>query len=1161
MIFGPDGTFVLSPSDLTASASCEFGWLRRVDEKRGLIDLVETVEDAMLARTSVLGDAHEQRVLAAMTSSGATIATIEVASPYSAATLGDAAALTRQAFDAQADVVYQATFFDGTFGGKSDFVVRQADGAYQVQDAKLARRAKRDALIQIAAYSDLLDQIGVPRSKQGSLILGDNTIVSEPMDPIIAVYRHRRARLEALLREHLSEGAAVQWSDPRYSFCGGCEHCAAEIDLHDDLMQVAGMRQTQRALLISAGISTMGALGASTQTVPSIPAKTLAKLRSQASLQSQTSVGGTETTIPFDVFNPSVLLAIPEPDDGDIFFDFEGDPLWADESGADFGLEYLFGLVVPDGSPRGAFTSFWAHDRGAEKQALIDCFALVKDRWVAHPGMHIYHYASYEVTALKRLVVRHGIGEDFLDDLLRAGVFVDLYSVVRQSLRVGQPSYSIKKLEPLYMGDDLRSDDGVTTAVDSIVKYAEYVAAINAGEATLAAELLGQIADYNHYDCTSTWKLRDWLLGHQPEQIDISLDPFDAPGATSSTDREIALQRRASLVERLLASVPDEGRTDDQQAVALVAAAVDFHRREHRPYWWVWFDRLISPPDEWLESRSGMLIEGVEVIRDWGKVGKARTLTRDLRCVGELEAGSDIREGATVKTLYDDVPPTFELTLGAVRAVSEVGRKVLAVETDPETGADVVILQEGIKGSTTHDELPMGIVVSDFVSTNVLEDAIESVATTVAGALPDLPRQPAIDILARRRPRLQGGTFDGTLADDCSESSQVTKTIRELDRSYVAVQGPPGTGKTYTGSRVVAELVNEGWRVGVVAQGHSTVEHFLRAAIAAGVDPSRIVKRNGQSDGGTKPWATPGDNVELVDAIDAIQGGALVGGTAWTFAGTVDGLDLLVIDEAGQFSLANTIAVSVATERLLLLGDPQQLPQVSQGIHPEPVDWSALGWLMDGHDTMPPDLGYFLAHSRRMHSAVTEPVSQLSYDGRLTSAAEVTDSRHMSGIEPGLHAITVHHHGRSVTSPEEAETVVGVVKDALQQTWLDAAGQTPRKVRPTDVLVVAPYNAQVWTIRRALDEAGFTDTRVGTVDKFQGQEAPLVILSMTASSSADVPRGLDFLLNRNRLNVGISRAQWASYIVYSPVLCDYLPNSTDELIQLGAFTRLVEDER
>jgi uncharacterized protein len=284
----------------------------------------------------------------------------------------------------------------------------------------------------------------------------------------------------------------------------------------------------------------------------------------------------------------------------------------------------------------------------------------------------------------------------------------------------------------------------------------------------------------------------------------------------------------------------------------------------------------------------------------------------------------------------------------------------------------------------------------------------------------------------------------------------------------------------------------------------------------------------------------------------------VLGGTAWTFSAETltDAFDLVVVDEAGQFSLANTVAVSTAGRNLLLLGDPQQLPQVSQGRHPEPVDQSSLGWLMGQHRTLPPELGYFLPTSYRMCEEVCEPVSQLSYEGRLASSAP---RRELVGVEPGIRCVEVPHGGNRTSSEEEALAVVEQVESLVGRAWTEDG--TTRPLGQHEVLVVAPYNAQVALIRKTLAARGLSEVRVGTVDKFQGQQAPVTIVSLAASSPKEAARGMGFLLNRNRLNVAVSRAKWLSIIVYSPEITHYLPHTVPGLLELGGFLALLDTPR
>jgi predicted RecB family nuclease len=1156
-VFLLDSTVIFSATDLGAAAGCEWALMQKLDSKLGRVDAVPDEGDAMLRRAGALGDEHELRYLEAL---GRTRTVTEFARP-SMRDLPEAAAATAEAFRAGADVLFQATFFDGRFVGFADFIMRVDTGTdsgpvYEVYDTKLARSAKITALLQVAAYSDQLHRLGVPTGENVHLLLGDGRTSTHRLRDILPVYRKRRARLERLIDERVADPEPTPWGDPRYSACGRCAACALEVEAHRDVLLVAGMRLTQRRHLLEAGLTTIEALAASTGPVEGLVDATVGALRAQARLQLQSRqlAAGNGTDAPaYEVYNPVALGALPEPDPGDIFFDFEGDPLYSETAEGvatvQWGLDYLFGLIETDGT----FRAFWAHDYAEERQALIDFLAYVAERRATHPQLHIYHYAAYERTHLLALAARHGVGEDTVDDLLRDNVLVDLYPVVKKSLRVGSRSYSIKKLEPLYMGDDHR--EGVDNAADSITVYADSRDLLRAGQADAAQKMLDDIADYNEYDCLSTLRLRDWLLARA-----------DEAGVPRAASRDLELDipaREPSPVYLALAAqvadAPPGDRTSDQTALALASAAIDYHRREGKKFWQEHFDRLRNPADEWSATRDVLIVEHATVERDWALVGRDRTLSRVLRIEGEPAPGSSLKLGQRPFLLYDAPYPPLAPTGEPGSRVAHERTEITGL-VDEATGEEVVYVTEKLKlGLDPYDHLPMALTPATPPPPGTQVPAIADWGQRVLDALPAMLPDAALDILRRVPPRRDRDQPLPAVTSAGSITTAIRDSLLGLNRSYLAVQGPPGTGKTYTGSRVIAELVRDhGWKIGVVAQSHATVENMLTAVLKAGLGRESVGKKAkaGQEDA-TTAW-TPLPPNRFAE-FTGRAGGFVLGGTAWDFSNAAriepGSLDLLVIDEAGQFSLASTIASAVAACRLLLLGDPQQLPQVSQGSHPEPVDVSALGWLTDGHDVLPPDLGYFLAKSWRMHPAVCAPVSALSYEGKLESQAA---DRLLDGIEPGLHPLPVAHTLNSTSSPEEAEVVTELVGSLLGRDWTVDGATAP--LGQGDLIVVAPYNAQVEVIRQRLALAGWHDVSVGTVDKFQGREAAVAIVSLAASSAEEVPRGLEFLLLANRLNVAISRAQWAAYLLYSPALTDALPHNAGTLAQLSAFIDLVEGE-
>ena len=559
---------------------------------------------------------------------------------------------------------------------------------------------------------------------------------------------------------------------------------------------------------------------------------------------------------------------------------------------------------------------------------------------------------------------------------------------------------------------------------------------------------------------------------------------------------------------------------------------------------------------------------------------------------------------------------------GGFRAGSEDSadpEETAAEAVEESTGEFLeVLLQERIRvKDEPHGALPSGIGPGDPVSMATIEAALQADVhgllfdgTLMPSALmPDLPASgedsdpseapaspstlPSVldaaasltgvesastDLLFRRAPRLKKSASNAKNTEnaenlpsevdfsgsDLPTVDAVHAAVRALDRSYVAVQGPPGAGKTFLASHVIARLVAEGAKVGVVAQSHAVIENLMSACCAReGFDVSRAVRLRGKSVTPDAPWAEVSDS-ELTELISG-EGGLLFGGTVWDYVSErrvpAGSLDVLVVDEAGQFSLTNTVAAARAARSVLLLGDPQQLPQVSTGVHPYPVDVSALGWLSNGAAALDPRFGYFLGESWRMDSALCERVSWLSYDGALASAA-ATAGRTLQGVAPGVVSYPVEHAGCSVRSVQEAQAVVDCVRELLGREWVPAAGAEPRPLAAEDCIVVAAYNAQVDCVREALIAAGLADSsgagvRVGTVDKFQGQEAAMVLVSL-ASSRVDSGRGAGFVLSPNRLNVAVSRGQWRAVLVHSPWVARSVPQDVEEVLALSGFAGLVE---
>lgn len=1005
---GGSPLLVTSASDLNAAGDCEFAFLRRVDEKLGRQLQVPRAGDPMLARAAELGDAHEARVLQHYRDRFGAAEVLEIRRPESMdpVALSARADESRAALAAGTRVIAQATFFDplarpaapelGEPGiamlGFADFLVRDERGRYEVHDAKLARRARVGALLQLASYAEQLERLGVPRAEEAALILGDGSTSRHRLDEVAPVLGARRARLWQILLDRArargtdgrrESAAPVAWGTPGVVACGRCEVCEPEVVRTRDPLLIAGLRRSQRDRLRAAGLSTIDAVAAlvdgagesradasARAEVPGIAPTVLRGIAEQAAVQVRAVPG---RPVPFTVVDPSALLALPAPDPGDLFFDFEGDPFFHEarpDGREQWGLDYLFGMC--DTHER--FTALWAHSLAEERDALERFLALVAERRRRFPGLRIYHYAAYERTHLLQIAARHGTGEEAVDQLLREHVLVDLYPIVARAVRVGSRSRSLKQLESLTVPgvpsrdgdaallDPLRDDARVTTAVQSVTAYAEASALRASGDPAQRAEAerrLAEIADYNRADCVSTLRLREWLRSLAPASsapVAPDADPVPpvppvprvgAPTAASGAPGTVLARSLAALADRR--QVPAERR-----ALALAGSAIEYHRREQKAFWWAQFSRLVDPVEEWAGTRDVLIVDAPRsaIVQPWSLAPRARREQRRVRLVGQFAPGSSVRAGSRVFLLYAAPPPFADP--GAAP-----GARAARQATVLERHADGVTVEEALPvGGERFERLPMAVAPGPPPPAGSQREAIEEWGSELLRACErdTFPESAVLDLLLRRPPRLRGGAAlrAGSAPapapgsdDDGGEIEAVLAGVRLLDRSTLAVQGPPGTGKTFLAAQVIRRLVAEdGWRVGVVAQSHRVVEHLLDGVVAAGLDPARVGKAvQSSAGGGASPsWRYTviprGGHAAFLRGDDGATRGCVLGGTAWDFSNPSrvarGSLDLLVIDEAGQFSLAPTIAASVAAERLLLLGDPQQLPQVSQGLHGSP---------------------------------------------------------------------------------------------------------------------------------------------------------------------------------------------------------------------------------
>ena len=1153
-----DGTWIVSPQDMVAEYECTHKVVLNAAVSSGALVLEETA-DLGLELLRDQGLAHEQSRLAQLASQFQVLQLqIPARSPQA---YQQAWQEVVRAMDAEVEAIYQATLYTGDFLGFADFLILGRDehgqilrdfegrAIYEPVDTKSARVAKRGAVLQVAAYAEALSRLGRPAPRSVHLWLAGEDDWSAPAEPLVALARRLRIRVTDRLPD-LGAVPVPDWAAPREA-CVQCKFavlCDTGRHRDRDVSMIQGIRSLTREHLVDAGLTTIDSVASAqpTDRPDLISTDTFENLRKQSALQVE---GERQGKILYEVAEPNVLTGLPARSSEDIWFDMEGDPYAPGPAG----LEYMFGFAFMHDSEF-KFETFEAHDMATEKIAFEAFIDEVMRRWEKHHGMHVYHYADYERRTLQRLAQQYGTRELEVDRILRAGVLIDLYSIVRQSMRFSTESLSLKFIEDAYGVS--HGGEEVSTAMDSVIQYERVVRLRALGLEKQADVIMDQIRSYNKRDCESTMELDNWLRTLVTAESTGSTEYIEINAETvSDSDQEFAVaDPHEEILEALLNNLPTEprDRTDNEQARALLAAALSFHQREVRPAWWQLFELIKAEPEDLQRASNVLMADRVET-DGWGKPPRARKMRRDLTLVSESEDPRGILDsGADAFLLYEDAPVGMVSPSDSTR-----GYHRASVSTVSETGAEVT--ERAGFGDATWLDTPIAVLPGPPFNTDsirgVIADAARSIQPTKLNQEWVFPKAAWADLLLARPPRNSMGTLPstGNTVDDLCDA------LKESTDSYIAVQGPPGTGKTFVGSRTVARLANEGWRIGVVAQSHAVVDNFLQA-----VNQANPTVSLGKEPSAGKPSLESWHITGKLDAWALAQtGGYIIGGTAWTLArASIQGLalDLLVIDEAGQFALANAVACARAARTVLLLGDPQQLPQVSQASHPEAMEKSVLEHVIGPHATMPLDRGYFLDLTYRMHPKLARAVSELQYEG-LLHAAPFTRLRHLDGIEPGVTAVPVPHSENTTSSPEEAAVVLDLVRQLIGISWVGARNDHAEDLRPLtsrDLIIVAAYNAQVRLIRRVLADAGFDDIQVGTVDKFQGREEVVVIVSMATSSAADLPRGIEFLLSPNRLNVAISRAQWACLLVHSPNLLNASPSSVTGMQRLGGFIHLID---
>ena len=1192
-----DGVTVLSPSDLSNHLACQHLSFLNFRTMNGGPKPPKD-DDELTEILQKYGAEHEARYLKALEEQlakvGKTVVDLDVQrvahASYATADIQARAADVATAFSNGPNVLYQPTFFskEGELGwiGRADFLLPKTspsdlgDYAFEPYDTKLARIAKVNALIQLCSYAEQITAIQGTAPEEVHIVTGSakEGTVSVRLSEVSAYFRHvKQAFQGSLIREFddATEPAPVE-------HCGICRWsrvCTKSWRDNDDITFVAGVTNSYREILRKAGVRSLPELTSASSTPAGLRPEAFDRLQMQARLQLRTREAKKTNSAAkpaYEFIRPLQerrgFNLLPEPTPGDIFYDIEGHPYRGEE-----GLEYLHGLAWVDETGSFQYQEIWAHDEESERSALQQVVDFIYER-IAEPtggDLRVYHFGHYEPSALRRLATRYATYETKLERLFREARFVDLSRVVNQSLRIGVESYSIKKLEELYdfARDDLVEDGGL-----SIIHYEHWINSRETAEFGIEGNtaILRELAKYNRNDCYSTIYLRTWLEECRAELLsvleDTEVEMLVRPHLNTVIDDESI---GTGLVAQLnIGRFESELSAEDAERLAhrwLMADLLDFHKREHSVEVFEFLQMVNKTEVELYDDPN--VVTGLELVKELENTSVSskrkhvviRRYRFDPNQLTKLDGGGQI-----AATNYYS-PPGPDGERAAKLSISFEQMDVDRGLVDLRISSDTLPIPD-----------PVAIFENKTINKKGFEDALHELAVLVLDGRDEIFRA-SHDLLRRTPPRLQTLSLPDLNQQEEIGWKTISQIASDLDRSYFVIQGPPGTGKTYSSAKAILQLVQDGYRIGIAANTHSAVEQLLSEiaghASEFGFDKDIPLAVLHKPRGGVDTaFKSPTAAVTVTAKTDNSKVSAevpnhhIVAGTSFLFTSSVmrGKVDILFVDEAGQLSLAETIGASLSATNIVLVGDPQQLKQPTKAAHPGHSGLSGLEYINQDADVVLPNYGVLLSVTRRMHPSITSFVSEQVYEGKLHSETKCA-TQQIGGEDKfsgtGLRWVPVEHIGCSTYSPMECGVIVDLYYRMIGRSFTDKEGVS-RPMTGEDLFVIAPYNHQTHKLRQGLlahpdaAKCGVTDElvkrRVGTVDKAQGDEAPVVIISYTSSSAEDVPRGMEFHYSKNRFNVAVSRAKALTIVVANPRLLDVTCKTIEQVKLANMLCRYAE---
>jgi predicted RecB family nuclease len=1159
------GGYIYSPSDLTLFMRSPFAdWMARkaLDDPEFVKTIVKE-KDPMQDLLAQKGNLHEIQFLNVLKQQHGANQVIEINSQDKT----NAAEQTLKAMQAGYKVIFQAYLQRDNFAGFADFIVKRegtsklGDYYYEAWDTKFSKTTQSYFVVQLCCYSWMLEAIQGRLAEEIVIVLGNQ---KQDRLRIAAYYSYfLNLKQQFLSAQQAFDGKPANMPDPAFCRDFGVwgAYAKQRMATSDSLALVANIRKSQIKKLQSAAINTLSELAqSSTAASTGITQEVFDKLKAQAAMQLQSKGQSKPAYQVLNTTDGKGLSSLPPQSDKDIFFDIEGYPL------LDGGLEYLWGVSYYDQQvPKGkhyAFKDWWAHDQEQEKLAMEGFIDWVYARWQNHKTMHVYHYANYEITAIRKLSNRYQTRLEEIAELLKNGVFIDLYKIVKSGLLIGEPKYSIKNVEHIYRQS---RDTDVTSGGDSVVVYERWLETDGLNLWTPKGyetwrqnpytfdwakwPILKGIRDYNIDDCESTLELVEWLrtqqqthnIGYSPLVLAAKTDEEQTEKqVNNAAEHQALLNRQQALINQFEAN----SQLQQDAHAKLLISLLHFHDRERKPKAWAYYDRLEKSESELIDDNS--VVHSITVT-------DAKPANGTIACTGQYERSQPIR--------------IDKIKTGSLWGYDLKVSDIHFADMDEKFGKVTFTINHN--SFDARQASPLTLFGDEaYINTKTLENRLCDITEQyfknrqLSGALNTLFNQAS--------PRFKNNTQHLPItrqryADNPAYLDAIIKSVQAMDQSCLCIQGPPGAGKTYTASKVIEALIKQNKRVGIMSNSHAAINNLLDKLVKE-LPEHRFAKVGG--------FGNNQENFRQLYPVNEYPNFVyrtsmnftnrqpypmfdVTGATAFSFANDLsyaESLDYLFVDEASQVNLANLVAASGAAKNIVLMGDQMQLEQPIQGSHPGQSGLSALEFMLKNHAVIPEDTGIFLERTYRMHPAICQPLSDVMYEGKLQADAAnknqaiTIDQPKRITQENGILSVTVQHECNSQSSEEEVIVVQQLIDELKTGSFTNKDGHS-RRITDKDILVVAPYNMQVNLLKEKLKG----ELKIGTIDKFQGQEAPVVIISMAVSDVEDSPRGLDFVFDINRLNVAISRAKALAIVVANQGLEQCMVNGLGQMERMGFF--------